>query len=40
MVILSPLKVIDLVFRIFPQSIEAAAVIYFFGRKREDVNSH
>lgn len=34
MAVLSPLKVIDLLFRIFPYASAAAAVIYFFGRKR------
>lgn len=34
MVILSPLKVIDLLFRVFPYASDAAAVIYFFGRKK------
>ncbi len=34
MAILSPLKVVDLFFRVFPYASDAAAVIYFFGRKR------
>lgn len=34
MVMLSPLKVFDYLFRVFPQRSDAAAAIYFFGRKR------
>ena len=34
MAILSPLRVLDLLFSFFPRSIDAAAVIYFIGRKR------
>lgn len=34
MVLLFPLKVFDFLFRIFPHRSDAAAAIYFFGRKR------
>jgi SAM-dependent methyltransferase len=34
MVALSPLKFLDLIFFLFPQSVEAASFLYFFGRKR------
>ncbi|MDO8600851.1 MAG: class I SAM-dependent methyltransferase [bacterium] len=34
MVLLAPLKLFDVVFRIFPQSIEAADLLYFWGRKK------
>lgn len=34
MVLFAPFKVFDLIFNIFPQSIEAADVVYFWGRKK------
>ncbi len=34
MVILSPLRVLDLLFNLFPRSIEVSAFIYFIGEKR------
>jgi len=33
MAILSPLKIFDLVFRLYPASIESAAFLYFFGKR-------
>lgn len=33
MVLLSPFKIIDLVFHLFPQSVDAADLLYFWGRK-------
>jgi SAM-dependent methyltransferase len=34
MAVLSPLKLLDLIFRIYPSSIESAGFIYFFGKKQ------
>lgn len=34
MVLLAPLKIIDLVFHLFPQSVEAADLLYFWGQKK------
>lgn len=35
MAILSPLRILDLVFYLFPRSLDAAAMTYFIGKKRE-----
>ena len=35
MVILSPLRIFDLLFNLFPRSIEVSAFIYFIGEKRQ-----
>jgi len=35
MAILSPLRVFDLVFYLFPRSTDAAAMTYFIGKKKE-----
>lgn len=34
MLILSPLRIFDLIFYLFPSSIDSAAIIYFVGRKK------
>lgn len=36
MVILSPVRFLDIIFYLFPQSIEVAAVVYFVGKKRTE----
>ena len=41
MVLLSPLRFLDLLFYFFPRSIEVSAMLYYVGEKKDtDVTSH